>query len=54
MEKTFKSLEEQIEIFESKGLVIDNKDYAREVLLRENYFFINAATGSPFGELYSI
>ena len=68
MEKTFKSLEEQIEIFENKGLVIDNKDYAREVLLRENYFFINGyrrtfmksadksrfIEGTKFEEVYSL
>lgn len=68
MEKTFKSLEEQIEIFENKGLVIENKDYAREVLLRENYFFINGyrrtfmksadksrfIEGTKFEELYSL
>ena len=68
MEKTFKSLEEQIEIFESKGLVIDNKEYAREVLLRENYFFLNGyrrtfmksadkskfIDGTKFEEIYSL
>ena len=68
MEKTFKSLEEQIEIFENKGLVIENKDYAREVLLRENYFFLNGyrrmfmknadksrfIDGTKFEELYSL
>lgn len=68
MEKTFKSLEEQIEIFENKGLVIENKDYAREVLLRENYFFINGyrrtfmksadksrfIEGTKFEEVYSL
>ena len=39
--KTFKSLEEQISILEGKGLVVNNKDFAKEVLLRENYFFLN-------------
>ena len=68
MDKIFKSLEEQIDIFESKGLVIENKDYAREVLLRENYFFLNGyrrtfmksadkskfIEGTKFEELYSL
>ena len=39
--KRFKNLDEQIEIFRYKGLIINNEEYAREVLLRENYFFIN-------------
>ena len=38
--KEFKNLEEQIEIFKSKGLIVNNIDYAKEVLLRENYFFL--------------
>lgn len=40
-EKTFKTLDEQIEILRSKGLIVNNEDYARKVLLRENYFFIS-------------
>ena len=39
--KTFKNLDEQIEQLQQKGLVIDDIDYAKEVLLRENYFFLN-------------
>lgn len=39
--KTFKNLDEQIEILRQKGLVIDDVDYAKEVLLRENYFFLS-------------
>ena len=38
--KTFKNLDEQIELLRQKGLVIDDIDYAKEVLLRENYFFL--------------
>lgn len=38
--KTFKNLDEQIEILRQKGLIIDDVEYAKEVLLRENYFFI--------------
>ncbi len=41
VEKQFKTLDEQIEILKSKNLVINNEDYAKKVLLRENYFFIN-------------
>ncbi len=38
--KTFKTLDEQILLLQEKGLVIDDIDYAKEVLLRENYFFL--------------
>ena len=39
--KEFKTLEEQIEILKSKNLVIKNEEYAKKVLLREIYFFLN-------------
>lgn len=39
--KTFKTLEEQIEILRDKGLVIDDESYAKDILLRENYFFLS-------------
>ena len=68
MEKLFKSLDEQIEILKSKGLIIEDEDKAKEVLLRENYFFINGyryllmnsptdktfVVGATFRELHSI
>lgn len=38
--KIFRTLEEQIEILQSKGLIIDDINLAKEVLLRENYFFL--------------
>ena len=38
--KIFRTLEEQIEILQSKGLIIDDVNFAKEVLLRENYFFL--------------
>ena len=41
MQKTFKTLDEQITILQSKGMIIEDVETAREVLLRENYFFIN-------------
>ncbi len=39
-EKVFKTLDEQIEILEKKNLKIDDVDYAKKILLRENYFFL--------------
>lgn len=67
-DKQFKNLDEQIEIFRYKGLVIENEEYAKEVLLRENYFFLTGyrhllmkekntkeyKDGATFEELYSI
>ena len=68
MEKLFKTLDEQIEILRGKGLIIEDDDFAREVLLRENYFFLNGyrvllmnsvvdktfVVGATFRELYGI
>ena len=39
-QKTFKTIDEQIDILKEKGLIIDDIDYAKDVLLRENYFFL--------------
>ncbi len=39
-DKQFKNLDEQIEIFKSKGLVINDVKYAKSVLLREKYFIL--------------
>ena len=64
--KTFKTLDEQINIFRDKGLVINDEDRAKEILFRENYFFINGyrhlfqrdnydskfIAGTTFEELY--
>ncbi len=66
--KTFKSLDEQIEMLLNKGLVINDYDFTRDVLLRENYFFLsgyrhlftksstnrNFVDGASFEELYSV
>ena len=41
MNKIFKNLDEQIEILKSRGLTIEDEEKAKNVLLRENYFFIN-------------
>lgn len=68
IKKQFKNLEEQIEILKYKGLVIQDEEYAKEVLLRENYFFLNGyrhlfavskdnkryIEGTRFEELYSL
>lgn len=68
VEKQFKTLDEQIEILKSKNLVINNEEYAKSILLRENYFFINGyrhlfsmknnnkefTPGTTFEELYSL
>jgi len=68
MKKDFKTLDEQIEIFKSKGLIVENTEYAKEVLFRENYFFLNGyrhlfmrsnvdrryINGATFEELYSL
>lgn len=66
--KIFKNLDEQIDILKSKGLVIDNIDKAKEILFRENYFFISGyrhlfmaskkdnhfISGTTFEELYAM
>ena len=39
--KTFKTLDEQIDILKNKGLVFDDISNAKSILLRENYFFIS-------------
>lgn len=68
IEKQFKNLNEQIEIFKHKGLIIADEKYAEGVLLRENYFFLSGyrhlffkskadkvfIKGTRFEELYSM
>lgn len=66
IEKKFKTLDEQIDILKNKGLKISDVRYTKEVLLRENYFFINGyrhlfvnqdrtfKQGTTFEELYSL
>ncbi len=41
MEKIFKTLDEQITILRNKNLIVDDDTYAKDILLRENYFFLN-------------
>ncbi len=66
--KTFKNLDEQIEILKNRGLVINDVEKAKNILLRENYFFINGyrhlfmkswkdtnfIPGTTFEELYAM
>ena len=68
MDKHFRNLDEQIDILKNKGLIIEDEELAKEILLRENYFFINGyrillmnsyrdktfVVGATFRELYSI
>ena len=68
MIKTFKTLEEQIEILKSKGLEINYYEETKEILLRENYFFVSGyrhlfmksakdrmfIPGTTFEELYAL
>lgn len=66
--KVFKTIEEQISILESKGLIIDDYLFAEDILIRENYFFLsgyrhlflrspkdrNFIKGTTFRELYAL
>ena len=68
MQKDFRTIDEQVEILQKKGLIVEDIDEAKEVLLRENYFFLNGyrhlfmvsekdrtfIKGSTFRELYSL
>lgn len=68
MNKKFKTLQEQVEILKSKGLIIEDMEECMDILLRENYFFINGyrhllmkspqdrtfVVGATFRELYAI
>lgn len=66
--KEFKNLDDQISIMEYKGMTIPDKESAKIVLLRENYFFLNGyrhlflrsesdrkfIPGTTFEEMYSL
>lgn len=66
-EKIFKTLDEQVDILKQKGLLVKDEAKARNVLLRENYFFISGyrhlfmtketgrkfLPGTTFDELYA-
>lgn len=65
--KIFRTIDEQITILRGKGLVIENDEEAKSLLLRENYFFISGyrhlfmelgkkdsfLPGTTFEELYA-
>lgn len=64
--KIFKNLDEQIDILKSRGLIINDEEEAKQILFRENYFFINGyrhmfttvdkdkfISGTTFEELYA-
>lgn len=67
MNKIFKNLDEQIDILKSRNLVIEDEERAKNILLKENYFFINGyrhmflepnnnkkfIDGTTFDELYA-
>lgn len=66
--KIFRNLDEQVKILEEKGLVINDKEKAKDILFRENYFFITGyrslfmesfkdrkfIKGTTFEELYAM
>ncbi len=68
MDKIFKSIDEQLEILKNKGLIIEDEYETKEILLRENYFFLNGyrllfmkslndktfIPGASFRELYAV
>ena len=67
-QKIFKTLDEQIEILENKGLIINDIEKTKDIILRENYFFIMGyrhlflkedhskqfKNGTTFEELYAL
>ncbi len=67
-EKNFKNLDEQVDIFRHKGMIIHDENYVKQILLRENYFFLNGyrhlflrsledrrfKEGTTFEEMYSL
>lgn len=66
--KVFKSLDEQVELLREKGLIIKDEEKTKDILLRENYFFLSGyrhlfmmshrdnifLPGTTFDELYSV
>lgn len=66
--KIFKTIDEQIDILKARGLVIDDEEKVRDILFRENYFFISGyrhmftepgsrskfMAGTNFDELYAV
>ena len=68
MVKDFKTIDQQIDILKKKGLIIEDINKAEDILLKENYFFLNGyrhlfmnsptdrtfVSGATFDELYSL
>ena len=68
MQKVFKTIDEQFQILLDKGMIIDDEQQVKEILLRENYFFISGyrhlflkspksrdyRQGTNFRELYAM
>ena len=68
IEKKFKNLDEQVAILQHKGMIVEDERYAKRILLRENYFFLNGyrhlfvrskedkrfKKGVTFEEMYSL
>ena len=68
MQKVFKTIDEQFQILLDKGMIIDDERQVKEILLRENYFFISGyrhlflknpksrdyRQGTNFRELYAL
>lgn len=66
--KIFKTLDEQIELLKGKNLTIHDEEYAKEILFKENYFFMMGYrylfmsnirekkfnNGTTFDELYAV
>jgi abortive infection bacteriophage resistance protein len=66
--KEFKTIDQQIEILKEKGLIIKDEQTVKDILLRENYFFISGyrymfyksdrdkafIPGTTFEELYGL
>ena len=68
MEKNFKTIDEQVQILKDKGLIIEDELDTKDILLRENYFFIMGyrhvfmiskkenkfISGTTFNELFAL
>ncbi len=66
--KQFMNLNEQLEILKSRGLIINDEEKAKVILIRENYFFLSGyrhvflkspkdrvyVPGTTFDELYAL
>lgn len=67
LKKEFKTLDQQVDILRSKGLIVEDEEKVKQILFRENYFFINGyryifyksqeersfIEGTTFEELYA-